>query len=435
MRILLGGTGALIALPAVLFVAVMLWPDAALDPAAQRVLAAEYPAVVAYDNRFNALMGLHAPLDEPDFVAYGEQRVREINRRLAEHDRSANPSASIDFGDIWPAVDWDRAALQQLCNADERPCAPYWREQRTAIDSLAARFRTRLQRLTRLHALPGYAMTLTPDHRAPLPRFVDLLALYNLRLNVLGAACVEAAPGALEAFAGEIAFARRAMRETRQLLGKIVAVEQLRRSVYAYAQCVDLWRADANAPRSLARLSPAEISLREPYMTLFRETVRLLTHLSIDTQQPLPDRALRPLIKPHRSTNLAFGTYATLAAISELPPGRLGEAPRLLSGLRAPWHEYMINPVGAILHEVGAPSKTRYAYRVHDADGLISLFNAKLALREGAVPADRIPATLSASRWRDPYHQAPLQWDGDQRALFFASPDPDSKANRLRHAP
>jgi len=173
---------------------------------------------------------------------------------------------------------------------------------------------------------------------------------------------------------------------------------------------------------------------------MFREAARQLTHLSmwsgsIPPGESVEDWALRPLIKRYRSTNLAFETYATLAAVSELPPGSLqSETPRLLAGLQVSWHEYVINPVGAILQQIATPAGVAYIYKLHDVDGLISLLNAKIALLAEGVTAERIAQALAGSRWRNPYDNSTLTWDSALRILSFASPDERSRANRLRHA-
>jgi hypothetical protein len=441
VKILLAVLAVLLVLPAALALLVLVWPDSELDAAAQQTLATLPVQVDEQDNLFNGLTGFDAPLNEDDFVAYGAQRVREINRRFAATDSSDNPGADIDFTDIWPASGASTVA-RDLCNADENPCAGYWRGQRAALDELERRHRTYLQRLAHLHTLPGYAMTMTPDYRAPLPRISDFLAVYKLRLNILGARCAAAdTRRAFDGIAGEIAFARRIMHQTHQLLRKMVAVEQLRQALYVYAECVDMAYREPTTPAPIAPLTAAEISLREPYMTMFREAVRQLTQLSmwsisIPPGEDVASWALRPLIKPNRSANLAFATYTTLAAISTLPPASLqSETPRLLATLQVSWHEYLINPVGAILQQVAAPTGSTYMYRLHDVSGLIALLNAKLELRSQNVSADGLNAALAASTWRNPYDNGALSWDSATQMLSFASPNEHSRANRLRHIP
>ncbi|MDH3714832.1 MAG: hypothetical protein OET44_13400 [Gammaproteobacteria bacterium] len=439
MKIVLGALAVLLVLPAVFALLVLVWPDSDLDDAAQQTLAAQPAQVDEQENLFNGLTGFGAPLNEEDFVAYGAHRVREINRRFALTDSSDNPGADIDFTDVWPASGASTVS-QDLCNPDENPCAGYWREQRATLDELERRHRTHLQRLAHLHTLPGYAMTMTPDYRAPLPRISDFLAVYKLRLNILGARC--AAADTRRAFDGittEIAFARRILHQTHHLLRKMVAAEQLRQALYVYAECADLAYREATTPDPVTPLTAAEMSLREPYMTMFSEAVRQLTQLSmwsssIPPGEDVADWALRPLIKPNRSANLAFATYTTLAAISELPPTRLqSETPHLLATLQVSWYEYLINPVGAILQRIATPTGARYMYRLHDVSGLIALLNAKLELRKQNVTADGLHAALAASAWRNPYDNGALSWDSATQMLSFASPNGSSRANRLRH--
>jgi hypothetical protein len=441
VKILLTVLAVLLVLPAVFALLVLVWPDSELDAAARRTLATRPAPVDDQDNLFYGLTGFDAPLSEDDIVAYGAHRVREINRRFAVSDESDNQSADIDFSDIWPAAGAS-AIAQGLCNADENPCTAYWREQRTALDELERRHRPHLQRLAHLHTLPGYALTMTPDYRAPLPRISDFLAVYKLRLNILGARCAAAdTRRAFDGIAGEIAFARRIMHQTHHLLRKMVAVEQLRQALYVYAECADLAYRESTKPAPITPLTATEISLRAPYMTMFRETARQLTQLSmwsnsIPPGEDVADWALRPFIKPNRSTNLAFATYDTLAAISELPPRSLqSETPRLLATLQVSWHEYLINPVGAILQRIATPTDSTHMYRLHDVSGLIALLNAKLELRKKNAQADGLGAALTASAWRNPYDDGALSWDSATQMLSFVSPNDNSRANRLRHVP
>ena len=103
--------------------------------------------------------------------------------------------------------------------------------------------------------------------------------------------------------------------------------------------------------------------------------------------------------------------------------------------LRLPWHECLINLIGAILHEIATPSASGYAYWIHDVNGLIALANAKLQLLEQQVLADGIAEALRASQWRNLYDDSPLIWDGGTQMLSFLGPYPASRANRLRHSP
>ncbi len=95
--------------------------------------------------------------------------------------------------------------------------------------------------------------------------------------------------------------------------------------------------------------------------------------------------------------------------------------------------DWISNPVGTILVSTAQPDFGRYATRLHDLRGLISLVNLKRSVRKAGIAEDKLAEYLSAegARFADPYTGKPMSWNSETRTLYFTSPQPHRGYHRL----
>lgn len=97
------------------------------------------------------------------------------------------------------------------------------------------------------------------------------------------------------------------------------------------------------------------------------------------------------------------------------------------------WQEYVVNPIGSILLGIARPDFSRYAARLHDLNGLITLVNAKRAIRQAGLSVDQVAEFLhdNQNQYADPYRGQALQWQRETSTLGFFNPVPGSGYNEL----
>lgn len=77
------------------------------------------------------------------------------------------------------------------------------------------------------------------------------------------------------------------------------------------------------------------------------------------------------------------------------------------------------NYPGKTLLAIGAIDFGAFGARVGDIEGVRRAVLAAALLREGNARGDDIAAALAASTLRNPYDDAPFEWDMRQNAIVF----------------
>ena len=82
------------------------------------------------------------------------------------------------------------------------------------------------------------------------------------------------------------------------------------------------------------------------------------------------------------------------------------------------------NPVGDYyLREVEGATYTGYAIRAANPEGMRRAALLVAQLRARGVAADAVPAEVAQAKLREPYAEAPFEWDAQLTAVVFTSPE------------
>lgn len=97
--------------------------------------------------------------------------------------------------------------------------------------------------------------------------------------------------------------------------------------------------------------------------------------------------------------------------------------------LDPPLWDYVYNPAGKVLLQIGKPGWKDYLYRAHDLVAHNRLIALRVELLAAGVTAGQVPQAIagSAERLRDPYALKPMRWDAEKRRIYF-----EAKGERTR---
>jgi hypothetical protein len=165
---------------------------------------------------------------------------------------------------------------------------------------------------------------------------------------------------------------------------------------------------------ALLRLPPSGPFWEAEEMDLWPESSRLDQALAW---------ASRPLYQPQDSINDYAAYYSQVAEILDAPLlsyEAAADRARALGERRRDGALQSLSPynfVGRLL--VGTPSfdVSIYARRVNDIEGVRRAALAAVKFRERKVPAERVAEELKGAEYRNPYNDAPFDWDAEKSAI------------------
>lgn len=322
------------------------------------------------------------------------------------------------------------AALAAAC-PDAGACAAALESDAAAVGEWIAAERWLLERYRAMLATGGWREEIPADVADALPPYGD--ALEAQKLYLLAArerARAGDAAAVRDLLERDLGFWRRVMASSNLLVTKMAAGAAVERN-FAFghlalralpaasaAQAVPpSWRRPLSVPeRSLAGALAGEWHF---------STSALRKAMDQDGGDPaafagLPASRLQRLVfKEQATANLFAARMAGLGRLSERPYAELAGALDVLArgGDERPWSVY--NPVGAILAGIAAPAYGEYIVRVSDLEGRRRLALLVAELRAAGVSGDDAALALSATPLRNPYDDAPFEWDAQAGAVVF----------------
>ena len=436
------GLLSLATLVAIGIIMLFLWDDDSLDPAVERAL--ELPERLPLEsNLFYPLAGF-AVAEGDDSAEEGYAAVTRVNELLHAHDGGEVEEIRSKIQKAWvESVLEIEDPTKIVCAPKEDGCIAELWTRRTDLMSLAGEHQTLIARFRRLAGFPGYQMDLQPHVEMPLPRFDAVLSTHRLTLGIYAVGYLQGEDAHLGAILNDLRFSRRLLGQADNLLTKMVAADMLADALHAYAVLMDREGSNLDRFPVLAPLSAAEVSLESSLLGEFRFVSSALSGVQreavnyedLGLPRWLDAAGLRPLFKPKRTLNNDFSCWQVALAIARLSPGELvthGTA-KDTPACKPSWYEWVVNPIGMFFSSISRPDFRRYAGRLHNLDGLITLVNLKRSLRQDRVALDDVAGYLigEGAKFVDPYTEKTMQWDADTRTLRFTGAEPHIGYERL----
>ncbi len=394
--------GALLALPAVALILLVAinWSDEAPSTDAQRLAAMLRDRPVLADQ------------------ANGYVHARDL---LGASERGYRDARS-------PEV----AALAEACSK-ARDCSDALEEHSGVAGAWIASEQWLLDRYQAMLATEGWREEIPEDIAAPLPPYGQ--ALEAQKLHLLSAwqhARAGDAAAVRDLLEQDLLFWRRTAASSDLLISKMIALAAAERhfalgnvalaalpAASAGEAVPPSWRQPVTLPeRSLARALGGEWH--------FISSALQQAMAESATGDPaglagLPSSRLqRVLFKEQATRNLFAGRMAGLGRLSERPYAELAEA---LDSLVASEDEQswlrLYNPVGTLLAAVGVAAYGEYIARASDLEGQRRAALLVVELRGAGTTGDAVPTALSTATLRNPYDDAPFEWDAAEGAVVF----------------
>lgn len=413
---------AAIALLLVLALIPALIPDADYSRGAKEWLViAHAPATLpAQENRFHAQVGFLAAADA-DMTEYGADLVRGANQVLEANATDFDPAWQDPPLELSPALaglEFDVIIEDPLgWLADNRPLLRRLADENTIL----------LERYRELTQMTGYAYTLTPDYRSPIPDYSSLTNIHRLDSLTIASTVVVDGDN-LPRLRESIDKQRFALADAASIIEKMIGVAMLHFDLGLYAQLLTL-PGVAERHEPFPALDAGERSLRRAYITEFASASTLLDGDLTDGNSGWFEKFLIDLyLKPHKLENHAHEhTWMHLLSLESRP---LAERARPAAGSTYSWWDRYSDPIGYILYEISRPAFT-YHDRIEHLDGLITLVNSAAEIHRRSLQDEAIAAYLSSvdAGAHPGYAGAILGYDADAHELYVEIPGYDAAAS------
>lgn len=418
---------------------------AACFPQLLHAKQADEPADEQADNAALVMLGFNAPFAGGDpvaeAIALGRRRLA-FERLAYEREQAQQRAGQGDADEAAPtlaqAVPEAATGLHAVraIAPDALRCAPLQGQGPDCIGHIlahGAQWQTLLAGgqgwLARLAAL-AQAPRYSPVRSVPGPATAALPWLHLARAHdlALAQAALHLAGGqpdqALRQFDTAAQAMQRVAAQEGDIVGSMVALAQMQRSLHWAASALRHTPALARQPawaaalrRSLARL---QIDLAP---ALAGENAMLARALTLACPPP-------QAISAEQAAHACPGqrqSEAALRALELLTRAARASAPQA----RAAWQQAREQAEKQAREQAGEeaaedaaqflPDYGPYLLRTHDLQGYSRLVQLQLAALQEAVPPAQMPAWLAArpAPLRNPYTQAPMQWDAASASLIF----------------
>jgi len=422
--------GSVIALAVVVYLAALAvnWRDEPPSATARRFteLYAAVPAVADEDNAYVYLMGLHAAAGEDPNEA-GRRRLAALR---ASRDWRNDPASARTT--VYPLK---AQAFRSSCTDDELDCltafamAPALLEEWTAAEPLL------LPRYQDLLKYRAWRDEFPHDVSLPLPSFSEAFdgqRLLLLRAYILAERGETAEIATL--LASDVRFWRNVLESTDMLITKMVATAALYRHFEwgnlvlrrlpvgsAAAAVPSGWSSPlTGAERSMRRVMTGEWLFVSATLQRLESDGVLLPDSWLDrVGTNVLERFYQPQDTVNRLADYYWGLSETFDAPLEAYRIAITRAESLaLATADSAFERRLYNVRGAV-HLANVSDFSQYAARVADVEGVRRAALAAVTLRDAAIAAVDVEATLRASELRNPYDDNPLQWDPADGAIVF----------------
>ncbi len=448
----------LLGLVLILLVGLFFIPDETLSPDAAEWL--ESPVDPDPErNIYTGLLGLGAAGDK-DFIQEGIRIGHEVNKLVIAHQKIWASGVEISEEAVSERVDQmfslTKAELditfkkEQLCIPSETQCISFWREKKDMIDGFVQNNQVLLSRVQHLKTLTHFVNTTIPDLVIPWPEYFVQVNLSRLITSHAASNLLDQHDhNSLQLIYDELAFSRFLLANANNLVEKMIAAALIRNAVYTLVQL-----ADESVTRSeffnILPLSFDEISLRRIFHYESRLNEKITQQISSGSSSigsilgydlMIPKLLLPRLFKNNHYMNRYILSVERIVRKSELTgQDFLAELNSMdEESMALGFIDYLKNPIGTILYNnfQSNYSYDGYVIRQYDLDGLITLFNLKLAILKEGVSLETVDAFMEshADQYYSPYRDQPIKYDAEKQELTFVSLDQKSRTNKVHLEP
>ncbi|MBI5612707.1 MAG: hypothetical protein HY942_06555 [Gammaproteobacteria bacterium] len=388
------------------------------------------------DNGYFAWVGLAAPIGENPH-ALGVKIIAQVNEQL-----DSIPMEMIEMDTLFGSQQLKfRGNMSGLCGRDSAGCLDRYRSKIGDIRSALHDNQILLKRYRALYTYPHFRETVLPRIHAPI--FFEPVILANLFRAQQALVALKGNPRtALRNLREDSVYWRRILEQSRSLINRMIAVASIHGNAQLVSEIVATVPLDgqtlAIAADAVRPLVASGYNLSKVFRYEFAHGMHVFAHASIYSNQPCPSDlpwsycllqklADSMFLKPNATINLHYETYRDATALNRLP------LPDFIKTIRArradeqsqsdwPWSwHFAYNPAGKIYSSMSSSIYDSYTGRIHNLDGFLRLVSLQIAIKQAAIRNPDIPEFLGRAlpELRNPYTGEPMQWDSQNRTLYF----------------
>jgi len=403
--------------------------DVPLSAEAQAWRQPEPDEIAADQNAYYAIIGFYAEDAQADINRAGRQMLGEYLERL---------KIEPDLKEFKYRQERKIAGKpSELCSPLTGSCLQLAREHRDELERLTKDNAVLLQRYYSLHRYPHHRETAPSLLSSPLPAYPG--AIHDLFLAQIALETRGEQTSALEALARDTDFWRMVLRDSRHLIGKMLATRYVLANLHLLSDILvssPIRERDAALVAQMLRPLDDEdrdltAAMRNEYRIAAAEWFQsydrgvrqgLEKHSWVTRTIVLPFAFAA--VRPNHTTNLLQERFAELARTARTGPS--GNTAQIAPSKKrrfgdSPW-DFLYNPLGKFFVYETPPEVSAYSARIGDLDGFVRLVTLQSQIRKNRIAASDVPAFLAASpdTLRDPYTGRPMNWNAEVRTLWFA---------------
>ncbi|OGQ85010.1 MAG: hypothetical protein A2289_13470 [Deltaproteobacteria bacterium RIFOXYA12_FULL_58_15] len=411
-----------------------------LLPEAKAWLAQPEAPVEDEHNLYLAIIGLGVGPDQ-DPIVDAARLVQDANAWIERQEVGNFKSAAQDDLDpFWssPPVS-PSESVGLLCDPSELTCVDWLRHN--SLAEWVEENQLLLQRYGTLHLFEQYRETMLPSFHSPGSNVFTFMLVSKLHVAVATKRFLDGEhDAAIDMLYADLKLARLLANHAGSLVTKMAALALLRRDLQVLSHFASLVTGNSALFDPITPLTPSERSLRKALGYELRMSARmnreLLGNPDAFGDTAIPRWGIKRFFKPAHTLNLTYHLYAQWADLSELDAPEFARAATTIGtdpGEAVHWCDWIYNPIGVTILQLGAPTFGRFTGRAHDVDGLIGLVNLKIALKRAGIPESEAREFLQTNRqtFHSPYTVEPFQYDPETQELFFDGLNNEEESKRI----
>lgn len=301
-----------------------------------------------------------------------------------------------------------------------------------------------IERYRRMLATPGWREPLLEDAHAPLTPYQHVMEGQKLHLvDMERHALAGDAAAVRDLLERDLVFWRRVLASSDLLITKTIATVAVGRNLafgnLALRKLAPESVDSAVPPSWRVPLTVAERSYARPLGGEWHWVAGTLRQAYVPgvpgagTEGDAADRLMRPLFQQQATLNLVASRMVRVGELSELPYEELDAA--LARQVEAPGPSLrfpLYNPAGTLVGSaVSDVAYAGYVTRTSDLEGRRRATLLAATLRSARIGAEGAESAVQESSLRNPYNDAPFQWDPANGAVVFNGLE---EGERGRHA-
>lgn len=404
-------------------IAAWIFIDVPLKPEVKAFIVMPAAPVSERDNAYYDMLGFNAP-SGIDIHAYGLKQYRTV---MTEAEKAKNNKEA--YKD--PPEEPNAINFKGTFTKDER-LLDLATKRSAELDKMLADNHELLARYRQLANAKGIAEPVDdsgPVEAMPFPKFNNIRNIHQLFLaDQIHRATKGDTAGSLAMISKDTLFWRIMLKQSRNLITKLVSVACLSQNYQAVSELIGYKSPDSDEKAILATIL-APLTAEEMEMNLAMQGEAQMMYRFItdqrNSQLKISEHILLSKIfyKENDTLNNGITPFIEMAKLSTLPSDRLQQEISSFKKLHPSKKPFisLFNPSGKLLNAIGSPDFSAYTYKPRNLEVKRRMVLVHLLAKEKGIKSDGMDSFLKqlGPEYANPFTNQPMQWDAKKRAIYI----------------